>query len=258
MKRFFNLIGYIIVIALVATTFSLFLYDGEEPFVIPDGTKFIAHRGLSSQHYQNSEEAFVGAAESDYFFAIETDVWLTLDDVWVCCHDVNPFVDLSIQINDVTYDQAKVLPLKDSESDVFICTFERYLQICVAGNKMPVIELKQVFSYDQIESLLQFIESIIPLERVMFISFITENVNDLLDLDSSLRVQTLTSSILTTALLLSNGSDIGINKKILTKSIVSEAKKDGAIINVWTVNDKESVDLYKSWGVDYITTDFIF
>lgn len=247
------------IISLLATTFSLLNYsNNQDVFVIPNGTKFIAHRGLSSIHYQNSEEAFLGAAQSDYFFGIETDVWQTKDGIWVCCHDINPFNDLSININDITYDEAKTLPLKDSASEVYICSFERYLHICKDYDKMPVIELKQVFLYNQIENLVDFVQRIIALERVMFISFQTANVNVLKEIDFSLRVQTLTSNALGAKLLIKNAKDVGINQNIISPSIIEIAKEKGVSINVWTVNDASKVALYIEWGVDYITSDFIF
>jgi glycerophosphoryl diester phosphodiesterase len=44
-------------------------------------SKLIAHRGASILALENTEKAFKLAGEKDNIYAIETDVWITLDGV---------------------------------------------------------------------------------------------------------------------------------------------------------------------------------
>jgi glycerophosphoryl diester phosphodiesterase len=50
-----------------------------------------AHRGLSSQYFENTKDAFIAAGQNKYFDGIETDVYLTMDYNIVCSHAKNPF-----------------------------------------------------------------------------------------------------------------------------------------------------------------------
>ena len=93
--------------------------------------RYIAHRGLSSVYYQNTAKAFEEAAKSNFFYGIETDVWLTKDGKWVCCHDKNPFEDPTILIAETDYADAMNIPLSPQkagenvalQNDVYLCDF---------------------------------------------------------------------------------------------------------------------------------------
>ena len=45
--------------------------DAPQDYSAGNGVKFIAHRGLSGEYYENSEQAFRAAADSDFFYGIE-------------------------------------------------------------------------------------------------------------------------------------------------------------------------------------------
>lgn len=265
MKRLFNLFGILIIISIISATISLALINVEEEFVIPDGTKFIAHRGLSSQHYENSEQAFLAAAQSDFFFGIETDIWLTADGVWVCAHDENPFVDSTKTIYDITYNQALNLPLDTSnadygipEEDIYICSFKKYLDICIEYNKIPVIELKYVPLKADLEQLVDYISQKTQLNKVMFISFQSSNVSNLVDINPDLLVMLLTNKSIMANLLKESGNNAGIKYTLVDQDMITSIQARGAYINVWTINDIEDVLQFINFGVDFITTDFVF
>lgn len=264
MKKLLQTLAAVVVAAVIAVTASLLLYSPKGPFEIPEGTKFIAHRGLSSQYFENSEAAFLGAAQSDFFFAIETDIWLSAEGVWLCAHDNNPFQNGQKLISEITAAEAAALPLdtsisqyERSKDNVYICTLERYLEICKEYDKMPVIELKYVAEDWQIADLADIISAIIPIERVMFISFHAKNISNLNKI-SGARTMLLTGNALVAASIAASGASLGINKKILTKKLVQLTKEKGAEINVYTVNNRTTAERFIEMGVDYITTDYIF
>lgn len=266
MKKVFYLVGILLIIAIISLTASLLLINNDmNEFVIPKGTKFIAHRGLSSQYYENTEQAFIGAGQSDFFFAIETDIWLTADGVWVCAHDIDPFKDVTKKINEITFEEALTLPLDTSnfefgilEEEIYITTFERYLDICIEYAKMPVIELKYVPQINDLEELVSYISSKIDLNRVMFISFQLDNITNLYNINADLRLMQLTNKSYMASILTNSGKHAGLNGNLVTKEMVAKIQEGGAYINVWTINDIEQVKKFIDWGVDFITTDYIF
>ncbi|MFW5780133.1 MAG: glycerophosphodiester phosphodiesterase family protein [Bacillota bacterium] len=263
-KRFFKTMGVLVVIAIIATTFAMLVYNPEYEFIIPEATKFIAHRGHSSEYYENSEQAFLSAAESEFFFAIETDIWLTSDGVWVCAHDANPFEDESVYIHDITYEQAISLPLKPSSNypqhsteGLRVVSLQRYLEICYEYDKMAIIELKYTPDKQEIADLIDFVESKIPLERVQFISFHQRNIENIRQENTEIMVQTLSSNLVLVMLLMDAGDNLGINQSIANQSVLQRAKDSEGIINVWTINDVEKARELIEAKVDYITTDYI-
>lgn len=256
---------HIIVLLIVILSFTLICCEIEEEVVTPLGTKFIAHRGLSGIYYQNSETAFIEAAKSSFFYGIETDIWLTSDGIWVCAHDIDPFADTTKMINEITYAEAITLPLnldKAGEAQIteatYICDFVTYLNICKDYNKIAVIELKSVYTVNEINGLLAAVQSVTTLDKVQFISFERTNLTNLRSINNQLVMQILTSNAFMAQSFIISGDNIGVKHTILTLELIASAHNKNLTVNVWTVNDIELIERYVEWKVDYITTDYIY
>ncbi len=263
MQRVLRTAGILIIVSIIALSASILFYAMPQPSVSWEGTKFIAHRGLSSQCFENSKEAFLRAGKSPFFFGIETDIWLTADGKWLCAHDNDPFVDSGKLISELTADEAATLPLDTSISqcerpigDTFICTFEKYLEICKRFGKVPVIELKYVANAEEIENLSATVSEVFDIGEVMFISFHAENISLLKGIGA--RAMRLAKSLSIATDVINSGESVGLNYKKLTTSLLKSAKQKGAEINVYTINNKNTAERFVKLGVDYITTDFIF
>ncbi len=228
-------------------------------------TRFIAHRGLSDTYYQNSKKAFKAAADSPFFWGIETDVWFTKDGHWVCCHDNNPFADESISVSKITLEEAQKLPMNLNkigsakiEGDSYICTFETYLKTCRGGDKVPVIELKCIPSRNQLKQLIGIIEEIIGIENVVFISFHYMNMARLRSINKKIRMQVLGRYPASGRAFLKKGYDVDLMFTFCSGSLIRKAHKLGHEVNIWTVNNIAAVRHFMWLGVDYITTNCDF
>lgn len=227
--------------------------------------RYIAHRGLSSQYYQNTRQAFEAAAQSSFFYGIETDVWLTKDGKWVCCHDKNPFQNPDTIITQIDYDEAMATPLSlqkkggdfDMQGDAFLCDFVTYLSVCSQYGKTAIIEIKYKASQQYLDNLLQTCKGVVDLYEVQFISFHKDVVDYLISYDNNLTVQQLVNKRLKATIATVGGYNVGISEKLLTKSVIKRAHKNKSYVNVWTVNDKARAQKYADMGVDFITTDYI-
>lgn len=264
MKRVIKLFSILVIILIIGIIISLLMMNNNGYEVAK--TKFIAHRGLSSEYYENSEQAFLAAGQSSFFYGIETDIWLTKDGVWLCAHDINPFENLAKNIDEINYSEAKNLPLDTSNSEygihqepIFICSFERYLDICIEYKKLPVIELKYSPSISELENLVNLVSSKISLKKVMFISFKEVNIKNLKNINPQLPTMLLTNKAVIASLLpIYEKQNAGIRSSLVNQKIVQSIQEQGGLINVWTVNNKEEVIKFIEWGVDFITTDFVF
>lgn len=246
----------VVVIALLAML-GIVLKNRENREALKN-VKFIAHRGLSSKHYENSEEAFLAAAKSDFFYGIETDIYFTADNVALCSHDENPFADKSLKITSSEYDKIKDLPLKKDDYGFTrsgLCTFEKYLQICADYGKVAVIELKQWSMTDeQLKSVIDKAESICGKDFVI-ISFSRKNIQAVKEIDEEVVTQHLVENAENLRSSLHEGFNVSDYFRYVTKTLVAEAHGKGRKIGVWTINDLSEARRCAEYGVDFITTD---
>ena len=117
----------------------------------PYHTKFIGHAGCYKGN-DNSEEAFLNAATYYHYQAIECDLRMTKDGVFVVNHD-DDFGGKSIA-NTTYEDLLKVVRISSNKKYVsHICTFERYLEICKEYGCEAIVELKWVTGINGDQSL---------------------------------------------------------------------------------------------------------
>ena len=223
--------------------------------------RFIAHRGLSGEYYENGEEAFRAAADSEFFYGIETDVYFTADGIAVCAHDDNAFENENILITDSLFADMENLPLKENSygfRGTKICTFETYLKICGASGKAAIIELKQEDMTD--EEIVFVIEEARKYcgENFVLICFKKSQIEAAENYDKSVVTQHLSNYGFLGLLSVWDGYNISLTHKVMKKTLVTEAHKRGREVGVWTVNEFEDVKKYAAMGVDYITTNFDF
>lgn len=110
----------------------------------PYKVKFIGHSG-SYLGVPNSEEAFLEAARTLHYQALECDVHITKDGVFVTNHDsIIKDKDTGIEytIEDCDYDVIKNVVTSYSSLRGHVCTLERYLEICKEYGIEAIIELK--------------------------------------------------------------------------------------------------------------------
>lgn len=223
--------------------------------------KFIAHRGLSSKYYENSEEAFLAAAESDFFYGIETDVYFTADGVPVCVHNDKTFDGSDVSVTDLTSDQIKDLKLKtdlNGFSGEKLCTFEKYLEICSTYNKVAVIELKQWnMNKEQIGMLIDMAKSVCEYDFIM-IGFNQNYLKSVKEIDPNINTQHLVSYTEDFINSLNEGFNVSVNVEYIDETILKDTCANTTGIGLWTINDIEEAVKYAEYGVDYITTNHDF
>ncbi len=239
-----------------------------------DEIKFIAHRGLSSEEYQNTAEAFRLAAEDSTVWGIETDIWVTGDGHYVCMHDADS-LDGVDNVRDITLAEALSTPLRKNEhnkkkypDDDFAPTLEEYLDICKGGGKVAVIELKDKYMTEaEIDGVLEIIKS--KGVEVSFGSFHFEKLRYIRSKDADVILHLFTFVGLPRDMadagftseeklkrVIEERINLSCNYLFLTKALADMFHDAGLAVGVWTVNDKKTVAcLYNDYGVDYVTSD---
>lgn len=221
----------------------------------------IAHRGYSGRYHENTELAFEKAAEHGSGGA-ETDIRVTKDGIYVCSHNSSIVLEdgTELEILEHTYAELTAQPLKNkklfAKDDVYLCTFERYLEIMKQYNMICFIELKGEFSDKQVKEIFTIAENTYDLSKCILQSF---------NFDNLIKARELFPEL---PLMLTYGTDdtgyercfeynisIDADYKAITQEMVDEFHAHGLEVGLWTANDIFSLSYCKSLGVDFIESD---
>ena len=219
----------------------------------------IAHRGYSSKYPGNTEPAFLGAVKNGSG-GIETDVRVTADGIFVCNHndDVVYKDGTSLIVAEATLAELTSKPIKNDKNkdDTYICTFERYLEICRDNNLICFIELKGEYTDEQINGVFTMAADIYDLKMCQLQSFEFENLVKAHEAFPDLQIMlTYGREFGDYTPCIEHGFDIDADYKTVTKKMVKDFHDKGLKVGAWTANDIFSLNYCRALGVDYIESD---
>ncbi len=233
-----------------------------------NGTKMIAHRGLSGIERENTCPAFVAAGNRSYF-GIETDVHVTCDGKFVIIHDETTervsLGKITLNVENCTFDEIKDVNLPDldgstSRRDIIIPLLCDYIGICKKYGKVCVLELKNRFKTEDIKRMIEEIKNLGYLENVIFISFHYDNCADLRAILPNATIQFLTGEAMNERilnLLQENRLDLDICYRGINGEWIEKLHKLGIKVNVWTCDNKDDAESLANLGVDFITSNIL-
>jgi len=221
-------------------------------------TQIVAHRGAwkNTEVPQNSIAALEEAIKGKYWGS-EFDVCLTKDDVLIVNHD-NDFNGVDVATTDY-----KTLSQQKLSNGEKLPTAEEYMRVGIKQKKTKMVyEIKSSKlglerTLKAAELSYNLVRDLKALKQTVFIAFSYDACLHLRKLDKKVKIQYLGSDK-TPQELFNNGIyGIDFNFKVFKNnpSYIKEAKSKKMEINVWTVNDKESMEYFINEKVDFITTD---
>ena len=216
----------------------------------------LSHRGNSKEFIENSLEAFKSVAKKGYKY-IETDLRLTLDGHVVTFHDedLKRLFNLDVKIKNLTLKEVNIL---FNRHKCELLTFEETLNYFPEIYFNIDLKIKEV-----VMKTINIVEKTKSFNRVCFASFKSLHTKMVLDKHP----EAITSMGLTDVALF---KFLKINKKnsnilqipikwngikILTKKLISDAKKRNLLIHVWTINNPNEMEELIDMGIDGIVTD---
>ena len=227
--------------------------------------RMVAHRGCSGLERENTNAAFIAAANRSYY-GIETDIHATLDGEYVLFHD-NTTARIAIdnmEVEKTTFATLRSLLLTDRDGtksrwDLRISTLEEYIGICKRYEKIAVLELKNSFTREQIFEICEKIEAMSYMEGVIFISFKYDNLVYLREKYPTQAAQFLTKEYTEDLIdrLKAQNLDLDIHYPALTEENIKALHDAGITVNCWTVDDPAVAEQLIAWGVDYITSNIL-
>ena len=248
--------------------------------------QFIGHQG-SYYGVANTEEAFLYAAETLQYQALETDVKQTKDGVFVCCHD-DTFGGLTIantnweDLKDVVVNSSRTAGYPSQYNEMpgtgkyssKICTLERYLEICKEYGIYAVVELKGspgISNSDQsrMDELMALIEQEDMLEQTIFLAsayncliWVKQNGYDYIPcqyLVDSFASETVFNRCKEYGLDVSGCVTYGNGQTENTAEWVAKYQDAGIKVSTYTFTQYSDYSDVQKWiniGVDFVTVDW--
>ena len=227
------------------------------------GVLMVAHRGLSGLETENTQCAFVAAANRSYY-GIETDVHVTKDGRYVISHDGNlsRVFGKNIEIKDYLYEDLRKVRKTENGAAIeymSVPSLEEYFDVCRRYGKKSVLELKVEYTDEQLKEIIQIAKNAGQFENVIFISFFVDNMIRLRKILPDHPLQLLTGEINPEVIDIceKNSLALDVSYPSLNEENVAELKRRGIKINCWTVNDRADAEKLISLGVDFITTNIL-
>lgn len=236
-------------------------------------TNYVSHRGMSILAPENSLKAFDFVTRHS---AIETDIQVTSDGVWICMHDltVDRTTNGTGSVASKTLAQMKALRIDSIENpynniqvnsfndnDLKVPTFEEYLVICRSRGKVPVVEIKKSsYTTANYQNLVNILKKHRMESTAIIISTEISILSSIRNLLPNIHVQQVIQEISQSILnsIASLGTPCGIAVKYDSSSVtptnIDLAKSLGLTLNLWTVPKTEFARL-EAYGIDFITTD---
>ena len=232
---------------------------------VPNKPLMVAHRGMSGLEPENTHAAFIAAGNRSYF-GIETDIHRTVDGYFVAIHDdsTKRMSGDDLIVENATFETLRNMRLKrkDGEkgrTDLRIPTLQEYISICKHYEKVAVLELKNEFTSEDIDTICRIIEELEYMDNTIFISFAFENMVHIRKRCPQQAAQFLISTFEDDLIdrLLEYHLDLDIYHKALTAENVKACHDAGIKVNCWTVDDPADAERLAGYGVDFITSNIL-
>jgi glycerophosphoryl diester phosphodiesterase len=225
----------------------------------PHKTRVIAHRGVHSTAVENSLESFIAAQELEGVYGSEFDVYITADGYVVSNHDATYKGDngATVRIETTNYED---LPLRKGEK---LPKLEAYFEQALKnpGCKL-IIEIKSHPTPEQesrvVKNILAAVKKYKLTKHVEYIAFSKYVCDELVKYaPKGTQIAYLNGDIAPAKCKELGYTGIDYNINVLKKNPdwIKQCHDLGMTVNVWTVNDTETMQWFIDQGVDYITTD---
>ncbi len=227
--------------------------------------KMVAHRGLSGLELENTNSAFIAAANRSYW-GIETDVHRTVDGQFIIIHDDNTrrVAGDEMIVEKTTFETLRAIRLVDKDGqkgrkDLMMPSLAEYIGICKKCGKEAVLELKNHFKPEHVYQIIDIISEIGWLEHTTFISFDLPNMicirERLPEQSPQFLISEHTEWLVDT--LIKHRLDLDIRHTAVSKELVDQLHEAGLKVNVWTVDTLEDAQRVIDCGVDIITSNIL-
>lgn len=210
----------------------------------------VAHRGGGGNWPENTLEAFSNVASTGAD-VVELDVHTTADGVQVVFHD-SVIADGDGKQHAIT--DCTIAELRKLKPD--ICTLDEALMVISNTNLTLMLEMK---SSANGAACVDAIRRHHLDDRVMYISFYLDRLNDVRSTDQSADLGYIFSKVPKGVLQTASKFNLTAllpKGNILTQKLLTSYHAAGLKVGTWTINDAADILKFRNMDVDYITSDY--
>ena len=230
------------------------------------GTKFFAHRGMSEICPENTIPAYEMAGKNK-FYGVETDVAVTSDGQFILMHDntIDRTTTGAGSVETLTYDYIKSQTIDGGNNyklypGTKVPSLAEFLICCKKNNLIPLLELKQNFNLNYIESFINEVKKYGMIDKCYIMSFNSAVLQKVREFNTRVKMIILHSEyredFLNWAVTLKN-CGYGIGSTDVTQDQINNCRSKGVFVAIWTVNDYHKAKRLIDLGVDFIISDKI-
>jgi glycerophosphoryl diester phosphodiesterase len=226
----------------------------------PTGSDILAHRGGDEKYPLQTFESLTTAADDG--FAVETDVRWTSDNVAVIVHDEAATqglrCDRPYRVSKTTWDELNehCRSFSKNQQSYPLTTYAVVMEGLAAHDSWVYVEVKVDQNAAQNEEFIDVIRSNGLSDRTVVTSNDPERLAQIEKLAPDLpRMLFVGEKVPVSRLTGEKLWAVAVNHEVATKNYVTELKKAGLIVIVWTVNEEQAWEKARSAGTDKVLTD---
>lgn len=226
---------------------------------LEDDVEVIAHRGASIRTPENSLASAIAAIDDGADW-VEIDVQESSDGVVIVAHDsdLKKLGGGPEKIWEMTAEDLRLVDIGShfsaDYSDQGVPTLDEILKAC-RGKIRVLIELKY-YGHDQDleRRVIHAVEENEMAEQVAFMSLKADKVKKFKQIRPDWDAGLLTA-VAIGGLQKADADFLAVNTNLATRAFIQSAHREGKKVCVWTVNDRSTMSLMISRGVDSLITD---
>lgn len=224
------------------------------------GSDILAHRGGDEKYPLQTFESLTSAADDGY--AVETDVRWTSDNRAVIIHDEAATqglrCDQPYQVSKTTWKELSehCRSFTKNQKSYPPATYANVMEGLASYNSWVYVEVKVDQNAKQNREFIDVIRSNGLSDRTVVTSNNLDRLAEIKKLAPDLpRMLFIGEKVSASELAQEDLWAVAVNQDVATKDYVSELKKAGLIVIVWTVNEKQAWEKARSAGADKVLTD---
>jgi glycerophosphoryl diester phosphodiesterase len=226
----------------------------------PTGSNILAHRGGDEKYPLQTFEALTSAADDGY--AVETDVRWTSDNRAVIIHDEAATqglrCDQPYQVSETTWKELNehCRSFTKNQKSYPLTTYANVMEGLASYDSWVYVEVKVDQNAAQNREFVDVIRSNGLSDRTVVTSNNLDRLAEIKKLAPDLpRMLFIGEKLPASQLAQEDLWAVAVNHEIATKSYITELKKAGLIVIVWTLNEEPAWEKARSAGADKVLTD---
>lgn len=258
-KIFRNYKIYLVILIAIVSNAIYFNFLISKEVNIYNKTYVTAHRGGGRYGLENSIESIKNGAKMKVEYS-EIDVRLTKDNQVILSHDrsLKRIFNKNVKVDELNIDEIESISVNRGGIEYRVSTLKEAIDVAKENHIILNIELKAK-NTEEYKKLAQRVYEIIKeneYESTCLISSLSLGaLNYIKNIDKNIKTSLIVIASISNIKVLKNVDYVAMEESLVTRKLVEKCHSRGIGVQIWTLNDSESIVKALKNGVDNIITD---